>query len=318
MSFNLANIEYDGKELGWGIVEQAYSTSTLASAFGVKKLFAIKSFGIWSDLNFSGVLEAKADVPAFSSSTTYNENKIEVCQYMLTQRIPNSALNGTFRERYNVEGQNKQTVMDDAELFAKLVGAMIKDAAIKMDNQVFNSQVYLGDCSNGLKAQFEDPTLFRPVPTAQKLTAVSITSSNVTAELDKVIAAMPEKFRYGAEQLPNLAFGVSPKVADAFAASTRVTINPGMGINGAGNQYDKPLYRYAGYPIIALQGLTDNQIMFTSPDNLAIVLDNDIDANQLTYANGREDATQIDATSFRLDWAVAGIFGDGEKIVWYR
>lgn len=320
MALNLSNITYDGKDLGIGIVKDSFNHSTIHEVFGARIIQGIKSKGYWFDSSLDITINEYATCPAFNTNLELNQNTIELCTYSVSGKLEHNKLVGTLREVYLRQGVLNEATDQDTELFDAFV-MMLTDAVNQAQGEKFlTATEYAGDCADGLLAQFEDDSLARPVPSTQRLTAASITPSTVQTELSRVINAMPSKFKYGANirgmEKPKIA--VSAEIMDAYLTSlTYQAPTSAAGAQGADvSSEGKASYR--GYELVVVYGLAADEMFMTAPSNIALVFDDANDLMNLIIKNGLDDSTLCAVLAYRLDWRAGIMFGDGDKVVYYR
>lgn len=315
MALNLENINYSGKEISDYIVRESFNTNTIATVFGAQVRESYKSTFVWHNTTIDLVTEAKTTCPDFSSDYTLAQNSADLCNLQWSGRIPNDALVGTYRENNLQPGVLNEDTTQDVLLFQNLVEMLREGIANKMGLEFMRGSVAYGSCQDGLIEQFEDDTLQSPVPSAQRLdAAASITTTNINTELDKVIAALPPRFRSP--------FATRPaKIAVSFAIyNTLDAYYVDKGITALGQSLStnsQPLV-YRGYEVIPMVGLDEREMFMTFPENITLVYDARDDERDIRIKNGLDDSSLCDYISWRVNTRGATLYGDGDAIVWYR
>lgn len=323
MALNKTGINYSGKELGIEIIRESFSQNLLHTEFGARILSGPqggKSTVVWHDAGIDLTIRGKENCPTFDSNFELTQNEITLCEWQVAGSIENDALVGTYRERNLASGALNESTPDDTELMSAFVAMLTENVAEAQSARFLNvtgGTDWSGStCSAPLMVQFEDDTLNNPVPANQRLTAVSaITANNVQTELNRVINAMPSKYRYRSQgEKPKIA--VSANIADAYLES--LTYQAPTGAAGAmGANVDSSALRYRGYELVVIFNLGDNEMFMTLPNNIGLVFDNN-DMTNLLIRNGLDDSSLCDSVYWRLNWRAGAFFGKGDAVVVYK
>jgi hypothetical protein len=319
MALTKTNINYSGKELGVEIIRESFNTNTIHADFGARILSGAnggKSEVVWHDASIDLTVNGNEICPSFDSDYTLNQNTTTLCDYGASGRIDHDALVGTYRERFLRPGVLKERTSQDAGLFAALTAMLIEAVGEEQGSKFLTADETYGDCQDGLILQFQDDTLANPVPSAQRLTATTVTAGNVQGELAKVIKALPAKYRYKSRlQRPKIA--VSFNIMDLYAESlTYQASTDSAGAMGANVDASAGL-RYQGFELVPIVGLGDDEMFMTTPDNIGLVFDEQSDLTNLVVQDGMQDSSLCRRIAWRLDWRAAAFFGKGDRVVYY-
>jgi hypothetical protein len=319
MALNLTNINYSGKELATEVVREAFKSSLIHTSFGARVLNGIKSDGVWHNTKIDlDIVSGKPVCPNFGSNAILNQNTVKLCNLHISGKIDHDALVGTYRERFLAEGVLTEQTPDDVELFAAITQMIIEGVSEAQGLKFLQADSSYDDCADGLLLQFKDSTLGNRVPNAQLLlgTPAATVSTTVQEELNKVINALPSKFRYKVGvNAETFKIAVSPDIMAAFETSLITQFN--TNVAQAGVQTPNGSFRFRGYELVVVEGLGQNEMFMTSGENIALVFDSSADLNNLLIRNGLDDSTLCAEIKFRLDWRAGIFFGDGEKVVFY-
>ena len=177
---------------------------------------------------------------------------------------------------------------------------------------------YTYGCGNGLIEQIitgeytNTNLIANPVPAGQILVAPAVTATNVQSNFSTIINTLPAKYRRSGGMWQKPRFLVAVNVYDAFEESLTYTAPQAA----AGLSTTDPIVRtYRGFDIVPCDALSDNQILFTPPNNIVITFDLESDATNLLIRNGDADSTLCYTTNWRMDWRSYAFFGLGEALV---
>lgn len=320
MALNKTNINYSGKELGIEIIRESFNTNTIHADFGARILSGQnggKSEVVWHDASLSLTVNGNEICPSFDSDYTLNQNTTTLCDYGASGRIDHDSLVGTYRERFLRPGVLNEKTSQDAGLFAALTAMLTEAVGETQGDKFLTADESYGDCQDGLILQFQDDTLANPVPDSQRITATTVSAANVQTELNKVINALPAKYRYKSRlQRPRIA--VSFNIADLYLESLTYTAPTGdAGLGNPNVREDNQFLRYRGYDLVPLVGLGDNEMFMTTPENIGLVFDEESDLTNLVVQDGLQDSTLCRRIAWRLDWRAAAFFGKGDRVVYY-
>jgi hypothetical protein len=326
MSFTVQNKVFGGKYTD-KIVGDLIANNTLQAALGFPVIDGIKEKYVWSDIKQNIVLNVSSTKPinpSDNSTQVYNENVGIVCNYEASNVIPMDIFNGTYREQQMALGSQVQQPNDDTVIFEIILNQLRG----KVQEKISERLLYLDSsyeevvCSDGLTVQFRDTSLFRPVPTSQKITgSTAISNPNtVTVELDKIIAALPSKVKHRLDGSGRKAFklAVHSSIFDALESKLAANDFVNTAIRyGVDEETNVAYLAYRGYKIYAIEGMKPNEAFLMDPvNNGAILVDSDNDSSSLVVTN--DYLTQRKATlSWRMDFRMAIMFGNGDEIVYY-
>jgi hypothetical protein len=321
MALNLTNINYSGSELAIDIVRQAFATSLIHTAYGARIIAGTKSLGVWHNSKISLTVNGGKPVcPTFDSDYLLNQNTVPVCAFHASGKIAHDALVGTYRERFLAEGTLAERTFQDTELQAALLGMLIEAVSEEQGINFLTADPVANPakfCAPGLLLQFKDNTLANPVPASQLITPTNpgdaINPATVQIELSKVINTMPSKFRYG--RVAPMKFAVSAPIMDAYLQSLTYTA-PQAAAGAFGPNPDSASVFYRGLELVVVEGLGDEEMFLTDPDNVALIFDSDQDLFNAEIVD-LQPTTLCAEVGWRIDWRAGVLFGDGEKVVFY-
>lgn len=136
--------------------------------------------------------------------------------------------------------------------------------------------------------------------------SAAITSSNVLAELAKVVAAIPVALRR-----KTLKFGISPNIADAYS---QLLISNGAA-NGLGGNANTGLV-YGRYALDVLNGLPDNTFVVAEAKNLMFGTGLMADHNEIRIKD--MDEYDLSGQVRYKEVFTAGVqYANSEDIIWY-
>jgi len=317
MALNKTNINYSGKELGYEIVKESFSNNLLHTQFGARILAGPeggKSDVVWHNVSLDLTINEKTDCPTFNTDFGLNQNTATMCEYQVAGKISHESLVGTYRELNLQPGALVERTSQDTEVFDALVDMLIR--SVNQEQGILWLTADDVACQPGLLTQFLDDTLGNPVPAANRIDAIAgaITPANVQGEIDKLIDALPAKYRYKGTVTPKIA--VSAAIADAFLKSASY-ISPATGTSYRDPNVNEANLRYRNYEMVVIDGLGEKEMFMTYPDNIGLVMDGANDLTNLIVRDGLEDTTLCTQVAFRLDWRSAAFFGEGEAITFY-
>lgn len=143
------------------------------------------------------------------------------------------------------------------------IGMLSAKVAEKTEQDIWNGTAGAGSFDGFVTLLAADASL----PSAQEITAATVTSSNVIAELEKVADVIPNVL-YGND---DLYIYVSRNIFKAYKSALGGFAANGLGANGVnaqGQNQDIDIQYFNGFKVVVANGLNDNQMVAAESSNL--------------------------------------------------
>lgn len=143
------------------------------------------------------------------------------------------------------------------------IGMLSAKVAEKTEQDIWNGTAGAGSFDGFVTLLAADASL----PSAQEITATTVTSSNVIAELEKVADVIPNVL-YGND---DLYIYVSRNIFKAYKSALGGFAANGLGANGVnaqGQNQDIDIQYFNGFKVVVANGLNDNQMVAAESSNL--------------------------------------------------
>ena len=143
------------------------------------------------------------------------------------------------------------------------IGMLSAKVAEKTEQDIWNGTDGAGSFDGFVTLLAADASL----PSAQEITATTVTSSNVIAELEKVTDVIPNVL-YGND---DLYIYVSRNIFKAYKSALGGFAANGLGANGVnaqGQNQDIDIQYFNGFKVVVANGLNDNQMVAAESSNL--------------------------------------------------
>ena len=143
------------------------------------------------------------------------------------------------------------------------IGMLSAKVAEKTEQDIWNGTAGAGSFDGFVTLLAADASL----PSAQEITAATVTSSNVIAELEKVTDVIPNVL-YGND---DLYIYVSRNIFKAYKSALGGFAANGLGANGVnaqGQNQDIDIQYFNGFKVVVANGLNDNQMVAAESSNL--------------------------------------------------
>ena len=143
------------------------------------------------------------------------------------------------------------------------IGMLSAKVAEKTEQDIWNGTAGAGSFDGFVTLLAADASL----PSAQEITATTVTSSNVIAELEKVADVIPNVL-YGND---DLYIYVSRNIFKAYKSALGGFAANGLGANGVnaqGQHQDIDIQYFNGFKVVVANGLNDNQMVAAESSNL--------------------------------------------------
>jgi hypothetical protein len=311
-----------------GIIVKTYQNLDFVKDYGVKVLQSIKSKFILTGITGEVIPERRVDCPSSEGAVMdIKEYQWSVGEYMVRFGIKEKALVGTIREKFEKQGVNNGSIMDDPELMAaiwlninKKLQNRISEALFMGDESIAhpypNGQL---DIKDGWVKLFQTDPLINdvPAPTLANLSVYDPSVPNVLTEIEKVVDAIPRNVRYGDTTNP-VKIAVSLAIYQTYQKllsrslinngyyTTVTPPNPGVIMMGE----DK-------FQLVKAFYLPDNMMFATLPDNLFVGVDSENDVNEIQVINKREVST-CRGYDVRIDYNLVPGYGNADEITFYE
>ena len=307
------NINYSGKDINM-IMQECFADTLFHKKFGARVVESIKSKYFWFDISNSIELQSFQSCPTTGfDDFTLNQNSKQLCEFMALANIDHNAVIATAREIYYKKGVLNEKIMDDSVLFNALLESMMKTIANQWDDIILNGDTagatgtYLDLCDGFLTQWAADADVID-----QPGVLANITASGIVTELNKIINAIPDCFRYGnAERIAKI--GLSMDMFKAYEQFLMQTggFNPGLSLpTNAG------FYSFMGLEIVPLFYLPAGTAFATWADNLMLVYDDATDFANLKVID-KSLYSSCDQLEIKLGARGGITYGYGSDIVYY-
>lgn len=235
-----------------------------------------------------------------SGDTTLINKLITPTALKLNSSICKQTLDSTFlTEKMRAGAMNKQIPADMNAFLLSLMGQSIQ---AQIERNFWNGDTAAG--SNNLfdgilkKASGATDTI--------KVTATTITASNVIAELDKVYVAIPDAVLFGTEA-PKIF--ISPAVAKFYKQSLAT-------LNRAYNPTVTYEMQFQGIELVVAPFSNNNRMIVANPSNLVYGCDLITDANEIKVIDMSE-TDGSDQIRFKCRLKASADFKVGSEVVYY-
>jgi len=258
MAFTTISVAYDG-------VNKRDWYTTLFNQIDVLPYFQIvpgnKLSAKIPNMTFSNLLKADSCEYSSGSGLTISEKTISVCKFDINQTICIDELEQTFIGEYMKQGALNS---DIPTVEFNFINDKVKESVQNSLEEI----LWLGNTASGsAPTNLCDGLRKKLVNTAYSastvnLTATTVTSSNVFAQMALLKAAAPAEMK-SKKAKKDLYFMVSPEIFDAFETAL-ANQNASFFQNslGLGTQLD-----YIGIPVIMVPSMATNEMVLTIKDN---------------------------------------------------
>lgn len=273
MAFSFTNTNYSGKQF-----QELYTDHVLmnTSIAGMKLLPGNKGTMNIPSITIGDILQADSCSFNDSGTVTADNKAVDVCDLKVNYTLCKADLETQWISEQMRPGANNLEIpatMEDfiASVTASKMGEQIEKLIWKGDTTL-TGDTTLKLCDGLEKAMLADGTVV-------DVSAVTITSSNVIAQMSRVYDALPAEI----QDNPNLRFFVSASVAKAYRqalASQTAQFNWDI-TKGFGE------LQFLGIPVITAYGMTSGRMVLTVMDNLWYSFDG---------LNDKEELQMLDQT----------------------
>jgi len=265
-----------------------------------KNLSSVKNNVLVPQISLAGITKTGefCDFGA-TGSVTLSRKSVEVCPSYVNLEICKKDIEATFlSERMNAGQLNGEYAPSEMTDF--LINYVKEQVIFDLEVQTWNGPTT--SCSGGLMLQAGDDA------TTEKLTATaSITPTNVIAELQRLLNAVPDRVR----ERSDFVVYVSRQIAFAFRTAIGTITIPFF---KAG---EKPALTYNGYTLKETPGLTARQMFATHLDNLWNVNDLGSDEQRLIVVD-MTNTTAEPKARLAMQFKFSPSYGIGSEVVIYR
>jgi len=301
-------INYSGVDINL-MIQEVFAETLFYKTFGARRVQSVKSQYFFWEVSTDVVL----GTPECCVST-FNDGRLDqrsgsICGFQGALSMCYRDLEGTARELKLRQGMNNENILQDTELVDAIVFNMLSTISNQFDDIILNGVavisptpgVYLELCDGILEKFKNDATVI-------DVTAVAITSANVFAQLDRVIAAIPAKYKRN----PKFTFKINAaiNIIDAFEiAASAININLNVIQDGQKLQY-------RGYELVPSIYMPNNEMFATYADNIIMVYDSESDiATAEIYDKGAYSSCK--EVEFVINFRAAVDYGKGDAVVYY-
>lgn len=252
---------YSGEHSGKWISAALLSGVTLSNEL-ITIMPNVKYKSVVSNLvSASGLADASCDFTA-TGTVTLTERILEPKSLQVNKQL----CKADFRDTYQAieMGYSAHDVLPKS--FADyLLAHQVEQVAADIEQHIWNGDANNSGEFNGFMTLL---TTDADLPAAQEIAGVSLDSSVIIAELGKVADAIPSRL-YGKE---GLRIYVSQQAMRAYVRALGGFGAAGLGSNGVDNKgttwYQGGSLFFDGIPVVAANGLTANQMLATTKENL--------------------------------------------------
>jgi hypothetical protein len=254
MAFAFTNTNYAGKQF-----QELYTDHVImnTSIKGMRLLPGNKGKMLIPSVTIGNVLQADSCTFNDSGTVTMDNKEVSVCDLKVNYTLCKQDLESQWISENMRAGANNiemPATLEDfiAEITAKKIAAGVEELIWKGDTDLTGTTT--NKLCDGLEKKFlADATVV-------DVTATTITTSTVLAELGKLYAAIPAEI----QEDPNLVIFVSASIAKVyrqFLATQTAMFN--WDITKA-----QSALSYVGIPVITAYGMTAGRMVATTSDNL--------------------------------------------------
>jgi len=223
------------------------------------------------------------------------KNEQEICKEDLRQ-IWSSATMGF--------SAHNDSMPKDVE--AALLAEILADTAEAVDSEIWTGLAATSGSIGGFIEQFDADATVIKANNGITPAAAAVTKSNVIAEIEKVLNAIPVALR----RKTDLVFGISANVALAY---TQALVSAGIS-NGLGGG-DMTL-QYGSYKMEIINGLPDNTFVVYQKKNLYFGTGLLADHNEVRLKD-MDDTDLSGMVRYKMVYSGDTAYVNGDEIVWY-
>lgn len=313
MSLLKTNIDFPGKDVNL-FIQKVFADTYFHTKFGATILSAIKGKMVYHDIDDSMTLEAYAVCPTTAGGdVTLNQRNRALCSYMMTGEFDHTALIDTFVQSQYANGFRNEK-FNDTEIFAMILERAIRRAQDQWDDIILNGDAgylpgHLGLC-DGFR------TLWAGDADVVDITSVpgNLDPTNIAAELNKLIDAIPNELMYSSDPDKIVKLGVSIAIAKAYG---QYLTQQGNGFNF----YDPTkagLLQFNGYEIVPLNYIPATEMFATPANNLHLYYDDESDFSSFNVTDLSLTDAFCDKVRMKLKARGGVDYKYGEYVVWYH
>lgn len=287
---------YSGKKAG-EILKQAFKKAQTFDKDLITMLPQNIGSGFLPALGYSANLQAYACGWDPAGTIDYSDKEVSLKKYMVQHEICKDKFYQTFQSvEQGLWGADNDI---PADIQTAILDVIIGNLAAKIDFNIWNGTNSATEF-NGLLAQFVADSDVIDV------TGTTVNKSNVEAEMDKVMDAIPSEI----VEMEDLLFVVSRNVFDAYKRAVAA-----QGLNStSGGDYSK--LDYLGQRVEMLYTLPANTIVAYEKKNVAFLTGLISDLNEVQVSDDQE---RLDGNIRTKVTFTAGVgYTDGARIVYYR
>jgi hypothetical protein len=275
--------------------------SEFSSRSDWKNLSSVKNSVLVPQISLAGITK-NGEFCDFSAtgSVTLSRKEVEVCPTYVNLEICKKDIEATFlSEKMNAGQLNGEWAPSEMTDF--LIGYVKEQVLLDIEVQTWNGTTG-SECSGLVGQALTDSTVIDVTAAT-----VSITSSTVLTELDKVLAAAPATVR----EKDDFVVYVSRQIEFAFRQAIGALTIPYF---KAG---EKPELAYNGYKLKATPGLSGNKMFATNLSNLWNVNDLGSDEQRLLVVDMTNTTAEAKAR-LAMQFKYSPAYGIGAEVVLYN
>lgn len=279
---------------------KAYVTADVVDNY--RTLPGIKSATKLANVLFNNVL--KESTCNFGTTTeSLDAIDINVCAVSAMGEICRFDLEQSFVSLQMVAGSNGS--FEVADFMSYYWGEMSAEIESEIEqirwkgDSTLTGDTFLGLCDGYEKKLAADSDVI-------DVTATTVTSANVIAEMIKVVQALPATLK---NKKSDLRFYVAPNVALAYElaaaqGNTLTYVTQSLGLT------------FLGIKVVVAEGMTDNKMVLTRKDNMIYAFDGEGDSKALKAVN-LEDSVAEPLLRTRANMKIGFYFTNPSEIVYY-